>query len=238
MQLFSSFFSTNLIPPTGCFEVIKFRRADYADKVLAQPVEEYILYGKNYTRVISRLDSFEFGKDPYGCGGSYSCDKYFECGKSPYVNLRNGYWLVRWPWYGLNYYGCSMLLDINWEDVSSHRQGWSSDDVTILDAHPIVEEYNFTMTAIDRIYGTNFLSMVKSGPCELIVDGVCRNDYKWWDGGIDCQLEDESIEIYTHLRDVINQYEGMVIYLFQSGKYEKYLEENKRDLQSVSVELP
>lgn len=220
------------------FQVVKFTNADYADKILATPYVERTLVRRDGALAYynAKLDSFELNS-------SYvkesMCEQFFDTGNQPYIDMGNGYLLVRWPWSGLisryNFH-IPVLLDIDWKDLTSPYQRWAIDDVTMLAEAPFAEYYGFTSETIDKIYNIRLQDILQSGKCQVWKDSTLYLDYKYgWDGAMPCGVEEDA-ELFRHLLDVQHLYEQKVIELFQSGEYKDVLKELSKDVHYTSLE--
>lgn len=219
------------------FQVVKFTNADYAQKILATPYVERTLVRRDGALAYydAKLDSFELNP----VCTEYTCDSFFDVGNQPYIDMGNGYLLVRWPWSRLvsryNFH-IPVLLDIDWEDLKSPYQRWAIDDVTVLAEAPFAEYYGFTSKTIDEIYNTKLQDILQAGTCQAWKDGKLYYDFKnGWDGDIVCGVR-EYPELCDHLLNVRHQYEQMIIELFQSGEYKETLKEQSKDVHYTSLE--
>ncbi len=220
------------------FQVVKFTQADYANKVLAAPYVEKNLVSRDGALACydTKLDSFELSPS---CRGYICKNLSYILGNQPYIDMGNGYLLVRCLWTGLisRYeFHIPVLLDVDWKELKSPFQRWAIDDVKVLAEAPFAEYYGFTSREIDKIYGTRLQDILQSGTCQVWEDGYLIYDFKNnWNGRLPCGIE-EYPELYAHLLDVQHQYEQMIIELFRSGKFKNVLKENGKDVEYTSLE--
>ena len=211
------------------FQVIKFKNPEYAYKVLAVPAVQQ-------TDSDSSVVFFKLN-----CTPLIACEKYYEVGTIPYINIGNGYFLVRWPWKYLasldkNY--PPVLLDVYWDDVTSVNQRWAFQDVSVIEEVPFTENYVFNAKKIDRIYGTDFVHLIRSGICRCSKgDNAYLDNYIGWKGFMPCDADTLCSDMYDHLINVKNIYEDMIINLFQNGEYKNELKDYEwsKGMQYISL---
>ncbi len=195
-------------PPESIgFQVIKFTKPEYANYVTAT--------------IVNDLSSDTLVPDYY----IRSCESSL-IGKYPYVNLGNGYFLTHWWSCGtmsLNIVYMPVLINVKWEDLQSQEQRWAWNEAGVIAERPFTECYTISSNDVDKYFGIRMQDLLQKGQCQYYnEDSVLYADAKYfWDGSFPCDLDEVAPDMYNHLIWVGEQYEQMILEIFDRGDLKK-----------------
>ncbi|MBR0310594.1 MAG: hypothetical protein IJQ97_06890 [Paludibacteraceae bacterium] len=99
--------------------LVKFKNQDYLNYVVAEdiPIDLSANPEKNDENGYSN-------KRAYKIRSIEGVSQDFFIGKSPYIELSDGYYLVDWKWGNFIYKPFNVLLDVLWSEVQDRQQLW------------------------------------------------------------------------------------------------------------------